>query len=225
MEAEEKERRKRKQLFMRREALRREAFYNERTEMDDNEHGQSSQQFVSRPMWALTKETAADKEDWIVEDNTNQLIDFASNLDIDAFMEDVEHKACAAQVEQQLNHLQSIVDQEEAEEKRYEILASHADSRARNGSAQVFPELNGTEDDDDDVKSVTSTVLSECKSVRSVHSTRSLAELARRVETKLDQQSKCAEPRIVTIDEEEGSRMKLRYQPGNLPYIRRNPAV
>jgi hypothetical protein len=75
---------------------------------------------LSRPMWALTKEIAEEKKEFLEEAEADDLINFANNLDLDQFMDDVEIKAKVAQVEQQLAQIQSIVDHEEAQEKRDE---------------------------------------------------------------------------------------------------------
>lgn len=195
---------------------------------------------MSRPMWALTKADAQEKQECMDDAEAEDLIAFANNLDIDQFMDDVEIKARVAQVEQQMAQLQSIVDYEDAEEKRAErdqqrledsdgkVVALNAYDLARlNGGA------SGQAGQDDDVMSVASSVLSECKSIRSVHSMRSVAALTKRAEAKIGDGSSsraCPEtpmvnPRIVTVDEEQGARLQLKQNPSNLPYLHRNPAI
>lgn len=192
----------------------------------------------SRPMWALTKASADEKLESLEDQEADDLIDFCNNLDIDQFMDDVEIKARVAQVEQQLAQMQSIVEYEEAEEKRSERLEQrNADDKCSGGNRPLnandlarFDRGHGNRnDDDDDTMSVASSVLSECKSIRSVHSMRSVAALTKRMESKLLEASSSSDgpvnPRVVTIDEEQGARMQIKTLASNLPYIHRNPAV
>ncbi|GLE05956.1 hypothetical protein PINS_up015167 [Pythium insidiosum] len=195
---------------------------------------------LRRPMWALTKETADEKLGAMEDAEADELIDFANNLDIDQFMDDVEIKARVAQVEQQMAQLQSIVEYEEAEEKRGEREAQRLEERSATAplSAADLARLDrlsrgdggGGGDDDDDARSVASTLLSECKSIRSVHSVRSVAALTKRAEAKLlagggSETEPPLQPRVVTIDEEQGVRLQIKTLPSNLPYIHRNPAI
>lgn len=91
------------------------------------------------------------------------------------------------------------------------------------------------------------TALSEgAKSLKGIHSARSLAQVMKQVEgaagRKLpvvreagdEQEEKhdgaypfapIKEPVVAVLDEEEGARMKKKLLPSNLPYIRRNPAL
>lgn len=184
-------------------------------------------------MWALTKESADEKLECMEDQEADDLIDFANNLDIDQFMDDVELKARISQVEQQLAQMQSIVDCEEAEEKQSEREQQRLDDKSGGPLSAAnlarFDRMNsgaGGRDDDDDTMSVVSSVLSECKSIRSVHSMRSVAALTKRMESKLlEESSGAVNPRVVTIDEEQGARMQIKTLPSNLPYIHRNPAV
>jgi hypothetical protein len=66
----------------------------------------------------------------------------------------------------------------------------------------------------DDGKSLAS-MLSEAKSLRSIHSARSLKAVINKMNT----------PVIVKIDEEGGARLNKRNDPSQLPYMHRNPAV
>ncbi|KAF4320700.1 hypothetical protein BBO99_00004993 [Phytophthora kernoviae] len=199
---------------------------------------------LNRPMWALTKATAEEKLETLEDYEANDLIDFANNLDIDQFMDDVELKARVAQVEQQMAQVQSIVNYEDAEEKRYEREQQRFEEIANGGGALNGDDLArlgwdraGAKEYDDDAMSVASSVLSECKSIRSVHSVRSVAAMTKRVEAKLltnglgtstPSEAGCSTPlapRVVTIDEEQGIRMQIKTNPSNLPYIHRNPAI
>ncbi|KAE8886637.1 hypothetical protein PF005_g20434 [Phytophthora fragariae] len=235
---------KRRERFSHREAKLREAV---RSNNNDSEDGSGEapveKKNLHRPMWALTKATAEEKLECLEDAEANDLIEFANNLDIDQFMDDVEIKARVAQVEQQLAQVQSIVDYEEAEEKRCEREQQRLEELANGGGALNGNDLSrlgwdraDAKDGDDDAMSVASSVLSECKSIRSVHSVRSVAAITKRVEAKLltdgagatapsEAGSAAPIPRIVTIDEEDGARMQIKTLPSNLPYIHRNPAI
>ncbi|KAG6965990.1 hypothetical protein JG687_00005100 [Phytophthora cactorum] len=169
---------KRRERFSQREAKMREAVRSNNNKGEDVPNvdagpAAETKKNLNRPMWALTKATADEKLDCLEDAEANDLIEFANNLDIDQFMDDVEIKARVAQVEQQLAQVQSIVDYEEAEEKRCESEQERLEELANGGGA-----LNGNDlsrlgwdraeakDGDDDAMSVASSVLSECKSIR-----------------------------------------------------------
>ncbi|RQM11598.1 hypothetical protein B5M09_004797 [Aphanomyces astaci] len=185
-------------------------------------------------MWALTKETADEKKARDEDEDVDDLLEFANNLDLDSFMDDVELKAHVAQVNEQLSKLQAVVNQEEGEEKKSEIKdmlnAERAERQTLNAAA--LSRLDGADTKgviDDDAASVAS-------SIRSVHSTRSVMALTRRAEDKL-LSAKLASvpeggrsgivptPHVVTHDEECGMRLQNKLLPSNLPYIHRNPAI
>jgi hypothetical protein len=69
----------------------------------------------------LTKSNAEDKKEKEEEENLEHLLEFANNLDIDSFMDDVEIKAQVVQMDEQLAQLQKLVREEEAEEKKLEL--------------------------------------------------------------------------------------------------------
>ncbi len=94
-------------------------------------------------------------------------------------------------------------------------------------------------DCDYDTRSVVSdvSILSDAKSLRSVHSAKSIKAIRKRMEAKKKRkqllkireeevvdESVYKEPVIVTNDEESG-KLDEQFEAGRLPYIRRNPAV
>ncbi len=83
--------------------------------------------------------------------------------------------------------------------------------------------------DAEDGKSIAS-ALSEAKSLRSIHSTKSLKAVINKIKEQGStltsiQETKMSEPLIVKIDEEGGSRLNKKSDPSQLPYMHRNPAV
>jgi hypothetical protein len=100
--------------------------------------------------------------------------------------------------------------------------------------------INNQESDqqrDFETRSVRSaaSVLSEVKSLRGIHSARSLAALTKQTAKEMGMMSrmpviqestaKFQPPKIVIVDDTKGLREEIRKQPGQLPYMHRNPAV
>ncbi len=76
----------------------------------------------------------------------------------------------------------------------------------------------------DDLRSVAKSIMSEGK--MSIHSERSLNALAKRAKDKLASElPTILEPKIVTVQEDGGSRKAIKKEISNLPYMHRNPAV
>ena len=78
-------------------------------------------------------------------------------------------------------------------------------------------------------------VLSDVKSLRGIHSARSLAQLTKQTAKEMGVNrmpvireattNKFKPPKIVIVDDTKGLREEIRKQPGQLPYMHRNPAV
>ncbi|ETW07267.1 hypothetical protein H310_01830 [Aphanomyces invadans] len=232
---DEEEKQKRRDRFSKREAE-----FRAQVRRTNPEEDAADVKGSKRPMWALTKETADEKRVRDEEEDVDRLLDFANNLDLDSFMDDVELKAHVAQVNEQLAKLQEVVNQEEGEERKAEVKEMLQAERAERQmlNAAALSRLDTADAKgyvDDDAVSVASTVLSECKSIRSVHSTRSVMALARRAEDKLlngrlttvpeGASGAVPSPHVVTHDEECGMRLQNKHLPSNLPYIHRNPAI
>lgn len=199
--------------FSQREAVHRHAI---RAGVDSpNEIVRASQKLL-RPMWALTEESANEKEEWIDDTAAEELISFADELDIDSFMDDVEIKARVAQVDQQVAQMESLVKAETAREIWTE--SDHSVVPLTAANLATLPDTVNV----NDTESIAASVLSE-KSIRSVHSTRSIAALTRRVQAKMEEEYLA--PRVVVVDESDGARMNIKALPSNLPYIHRNPAI
>ena len=221
---------KKKKRFAEREAKMRASIRNSdvpETSNDDN--------VKKLPMWALTQNDADERVEREEEEEADDLIDFANNLDIDDFMDKVEMKATMDQMDMRMSALQDQVDEEEKEIRKQElgeqrleskVMALNADNLARHSSETSSVVI------DDDMQSVASTVLSECKSIRSVHSTRSMAVLTKRAKEKIlstvhedNKLEDIVKPRVITHDEEGGTRISNKSNPSQLPYIHRNPAL
>merc|ERR1712072_815923 len=90
---------------------------------------------------------------------------------------------------------------------------------------ELIEEEDRPEDDDDDAKSIATTVLSTARSLRSIHSKKSMAVKTRHVKASMqvipEEKGKheYKEPKIV-VHQEENRRDKT--DPSNLPYLNRN---
>lgn len=230
---EEREKEVRRKRFTEREARMRATI---RQEQDDavpetNDFDDSAQRKrpSKKPMWAMTKETAEEEIELKEDEDVDNLVEFANSLDIDDFMGKVEMQAMMEQVNQRMSKLQAEVDDEEEEVRREEWKEQRAEAKLEALNAENLAKLGSDEKSerkgDDDALSMATTVLSECKSIRSVHSTRSLAVLTQRAKTKLDTVPEIVNPKIVTHIEEDGSRISKKNDPNNLPYMHRNPAI
>lgn len=200
-----------------------------------NNHPESEEQEeAQRPMWARTKDSAEKELERREEEDTDALLDFAANLDIDEFMDRVENKALLEKVTEQMSELEKEVAQEEAEERKLELAELRA-AEPKLGALNAenlasLQEKDTRENDEDDLVSVASTALSECKSIRSVHSSRSLSVLTKRAKAKIENLGPIPEddyegPKIITHDIEAGTRISKKNDPSNLPYMHRNPSI
>ena len=229
---EEREKEERRQRFREREARMRAAVrhMNQEDEAPDLAEPKRS----GRPMWALTKEVAEKEVELQEEEDADNLIEFANSLDIDKFMDQVEMQAMVEQVKKRMSKLEAEVEDEEDELRREEWKEQRAEAKLEALNAENLAKLDGSETKstkDEDAVSLATTVLSECKSIRSVHSARSLAALTQRAKDKIEAElgavpeHKAVSPMIVTHDEENGVRLSKKNDPSNLPYMHRNPAI
>lgn len=76
------------------------------------------------PMWAMTEDIAEDEMERQEEDEVDALVDFAQDLDIDEFLNNVEMKTMMDQMNQKMNEIESEVVGEETaalrEQREYE---------------------------------------------------------------------------------------------------------
>ena len=210
----------------------------------------------------MTEEAAEaameDKED----EEAEKLLDFASSLDFDKYIDDMEVRAMMEQVKNTVDELESAIAAEDAEETAAaEAAAASAarsdageDARAEDPAAKLGAlttanlARRGSGDDadgefargaenDEDVQSVASSMLSTASSLRSIHSKKSMTVLAEKAKAKLTaarggaskleavpEEPKAAPLRVV-VHNEDPMRLEKAKDPSNLPYMHRNPAV
>ena len=229
----------------------------------------------NKPAWAVTAEAKEAAE----EQEADELLDFANNLDIDEYLDDLEVRAALEAVQDRVSRLRKEKAKMDAEDAAAEIEAKYAEGdesknqehfegkeqepledwgtgpqrlplggarlkQKRAGSRltrDALAELAGESEGKKDMetRSVRSaqSVLSEVKSLRGIHSARSLAQLTKQTAKEMgvaapermpviqESTEPFVPPKIVVINDTEGLRDEIRKQPGQLPYMHRNPAV
>lgn len=207
----------------------------------------------SKPAWALT----AQQKDVLEDEEADDLMDFAQNLDVDKYLDDLEVRAALESVRNRIRQIEVAEDDDAQEggenlDKNYESKYDDGDNyvKANKGKGKVkrtrltkdalaaFAGDGASKDNvDDDARSVAShmtarSVLSDVKSLRGIHSAKSLAQLAKQVNTAKGGGALAAipevpfiPPRISIVDDKKGIRDEIKNQPSQLPYIHRNPAI
>lgn len=224
-----------------------------------------------KPAWAMTAEAKEAAE----EREADELLDFANNLDIDDYLDDLEVRAALEAVQDRVSRLREEKAQLDAEdavaarESKYAEMEGEFEGKEQEpleeygtgpqrlplGGARLKQQRAGaklTRDalaeldgggggagGDMETRSVRSaqSVLSEVKSLRGIHSARSLAQLTKQTAKEMgitapnrmpvirESSEPFVPPKIVVHNDTEGLRDEIRKQPGQLPYMHRNPAV
>ena len=226
------------------------------------------------------------------EEEADDLLSFAQNLNIDEYLDDYEVRAALEAVQARVQSMKMETERKEraerAEREREREEGEEYEGKYDNevprfsvpepedmddeqnltlgmggGAAKFreFPKKNKgmgkltkdtlaalsnhggdiDEQKDFETRSVRSaqSVLSDVKSLRGIHSARSLAALAKqtaremgmgeggngRMPTIQESKKNYAPPKIVIVDDTKGLRDEIKKQPGQLPYMHRNPAV
>jgi len=214
----------------------------------------------NKPAWAYTEASKMQEDEEMEDEELQELLDFTNNLNFEEFIEDVEVKQALEQLRQRVENL-TPRDGEDQKERMQRVLAvarTEVDGKdllmkagikvlrplTEEALDQLQRAMNGASNErprDDDAMSVLSesSILSDAKSLRSVHSKRSIAQIRRRLdkskagggggrgmraieEASYDLPS-CPEPVIVT--ESAVRQLKKNFEASRLPYIHRNPAV
>ncbi len=207
------------------------------------------------------------------EEEIEELLDFAENLDFESYMEDFEVRSALRIVRDRIAELsQHRKDRSESKVGESKMVESSEYKEGGEGDMEVPPlKLHGesmeggkvegdkimkltekalreheaalsngkkAEDlNEDDLRTI-ATALSDVKSLRSIHSARSLksiiGKLRERATSKAALETVAEEkevgaamkpPVVVRIDEEDGTRLSKKNHPSQLPYMHRNPAV
>ena len=211
----------------------------------------------SKPAWALTE----DQKDQLEDEEADDLMDFANNLDVDKYLDDLEVRAALESVRQRIQELDNEEEEEEDADlennaendygSKYEEKDSNENQKPRNKrvkkvklTKESLNALIGENDEgkkqDDDARSIAShasarSVLSDVKSLRGIHSARSLAQLAKQTAKEMGKngagplaaipEKPFIPPKISVVDEKKGIREEIKDRASGLPYLHRNPAI
>ena len=213
----------------------------------------------SKPAWALTE----NQKDQLEDEEADDLMDFANNLDVDKYLDDLEVRAALESVRQRIQELDNEEEEEEEEDadlennaendygSKYEEKDSNENQKPRNKrvkkvklTKESLNALIGENDEgkkqDDDARSIAShasarSVLSDVKSLRGIHSARSLAQLAKQTAKEMGKngagplaaipEKPFIPPKISVVDEKKGIREEIKDRASGLPYLHRNPAI
>jgi len=203
-----------------------------------------------KPMWAMTEGKAEVQADLDDDEEAEELLDFASGLDFDKFIDDMEVRAMMEQVKGRVDDLESAIADEEAAEKLAEARATARENGGELDDDMLQSlgltqeqldkwneDLGGEETsrpEEDDIISIAETLLAE-GTTGNVHSKASMQKKVASVRAQLDtarsvtrsepEPTKFVAPKIVTHKEDLGARLKKKDDVSNLPYMHRNPAV
>jgi hypothetical protein len=199
-----------------------------------------------KPMWAMTEGKAEVQADLDDDEEAEELLDFASGLDFDKFIDDMEVRAMMEQVKGRVDDLESAIADEEAAEKLAEARATARENGGELDDDMLQSlgltqeqldkwneDLGGEETsrpEEDDIISIAETLLAE-GTTGNVHSKASMQKKVASVRAQLDtarsepERTKFVAPKIVTHKEDLGARLKKKDDVSNLPYMHRNPAV
>lgn len=232
-----------KQRFMKREAKMRAMI---RSMKDDEDE-------LSRPMWALTAKQAEAAEEQADNDNADDLVDFAQNLDFDKYIHDAEVSSLIENVRARIQELEDSDAKSDASADRRlaaDVKGCVAKARPPVKDYDDVPRAEPKdEDDDDDAASVAAQSLldgEDGKALGAVHSKKSLTVLANRSKAAAlapsaaaldpitesparryddDDEPAMPKPIIVKHTDDNGTRLEAKLAVAKLPYMHRNPAI
>ncbi len=203
----------------------------------------------NKPAWAYTEEGKQKEEEDMEDEELEDLLNFTNNLDFEEFIEDLEVKHALEKLRKRVEELtprrrdlgrallQKSMDGESILKKAGTSVLRPLTKEALDELERQVGDYNSSKYDDGDARSVVSesSILSDTKSLRSVHSKKSIAALRKQIAAKKKRNrlddireddvdvSVYKEPVIVTSDNAEGESKE--FEAARLPYIRRNPAV
>lgn len=198
--------------------------------------GATSRARKQKPAWALTEDKAQakggdDDDDELGEDEA-ALLAFASGLDYDKYIADVEVRTMMERVRRRISEL----EREIAQDEKLEV-----ESAQRTSKRQMLEQEEDDDEGEEDEWEGGDETLRAAKELlqkrgpglgldlRSVHSAQSTAALVRAsssaAKEKEDTPKVTNEPLVVKYEQTEGSRLELKNDISKLPYMHRNPAL
>lgn len=210
----------------------------------------SNKKNLNKPAWAFAKEEDASDmlENKELEDDEG-LLDFASGLDFDKYMGDVEIKTMMDAVAKRISELEVDVKNDDERIKEAIIrqaLRQQAETKM-NSDAKSYS-LESDTNESEEAINFAKQVLADIDELGNVHSTASVAQLYKQakeaesndsssvIDNKLNQMGAAPNstddptahkgtPHIAVHQDDEGERLKQKDALNKLPYRNRNPAV
>ena len=202
----------------------------------------------NKPAWAKVQDdsvTAEEKDDMdlLIDDDDEGLLDFASNLDFNAVIEDIEVKSLMKKLKEKIKLLEKDVKNEEDRDLELELAGKERELLNKIRAADMDADAK-SEGDEEDINELAKLVLEENSDMGAVQSKASVTSMLQQAKDKISniQQDKkdldsagtitvadecvvSGEPPIVVHEPSEGARVEGKNTASNLPYIRRNPAA
>lgn len=200
----------------------------------------------SKPAWAKVQdesETAEAKDDLdlMMGEDDEGLLDFASNLDFNAVIEDIEVKSLMKKLKEKIKSLEKDVKNDEDRDLELELAGKERDLLNKIRAADMEADAKSEYEGDEDINDLAKLVLDENSDMGAIQSKASVTSMLQQAKDKIatiQQEKKDAdalkvsdecvvsgEPPIVVHEPSEGARVEGKNTASNLPYIRRNPAA
>lgn len=201
--------------------------FSESKELDDKAGNKTKSH---RPAWALTEKTVQAPDNEPLMGDEEELLAFASGLDIDRYLGDMEVRTMMERVKRRIKELEREVSQDE---KRETEQTQRAIKRAGDSQGpEDSDEDDGEEDGGDETLQAAKDLLysraatKDVPSLRAVHSTQSAAALLKAARDKGRGTSQVTNEPLIAIQSDcDGTRLEAKNDISKLPYMHRNPAV
>eukprot|EP00941_MAST-03F_sp_MAST-3F-sp1_P004123 g4123.t1 len=212
-----------------------------------------------RPAWAYAEGKQEEELEELKEEELEDLLKFTQELDFEKYVEDMEVKTALENLKKRIDFLEPAEGEDigDALERAIEEkLAARRAARTGEGgritlSKEALDEWNTRNTpadndeekkmEEDDAVSVIQSIMSDSKSIRSIHSARSINALRNRIKKLKREEMKKKKGNLDTIQEgiqdlpeyKEPKMSKIvavdrkshQKEPSRLPYINRNPAI
>lgn len=190
---------------------------------------------LTRPMWAMTEDDAKVAVELKDDAEADSLLAFASSLDFDKYIDDMEIQAMIDQVKSKIASLETDLEKEELEKQLAALEAANPTPRVEALTADALAkhtrrggggsDAGAAEGKEDDVMSeIARSILGSDAKAGAVHSTKSMAAVVSKRLDGVPEEPALPAPRIVThTDRAELTASKD--DVSNLPYMHRHPAI
>lgn len=204
-------------------------------------YGGASSSASAKPAWAMTEEAAASQFDEMLQDEENELIEFAKSLDFDKYIGDIEVQTMMERLRRRITELEKEVALDDLREADAASRAALRSKLEQMGKLEAGLREEGAEQSaESKAMAEARALLQEEEDMQAVHSAKSTAALLQQAKDKIETVRQGVqppkevdssspkiknEPLIVTHEPNEGARLGDKNDISNLPYMHRNPAV